>query len=135
MRSPTTEQLIRPTEEGFPGWEAIAQELAGEVTRLRSEIDRLKGGDSQGPLESKADWTHPLYERWVEMGLDDLGKLREAWTLIWVSNECPACRADLTKGPYAPFVQCELCQLCFIATDKHFAIDTLERAQERGPDA
>jgi hypothetical protein len=25
--------------------------------------------------------------------------------------------------------------LCFIATDGHFAIDTIERAQERGPEA
>ncbi len=140
MSTPTTEQLIRPTEEGFPGWEAIAQELAGEVTRLRAEIDRLKVGDNKAPLASKADWTHPLYALWVEMGLDNLSNLEEAWAQVRYGNKergrCPKCDGDepLTEGPYAPFRQCLDCQVCYIASDHHFALDTLERAQERGPD-
>jgi hypothetical protein len=138
-RTPTTEQLIRPTEDGFPGWESIAQELAGEVTRLRSEIDRLKGGDQKAPLESKADWTHPLYREWVEMHLDDLDNLRQAWGLVvdvhYGVGECPKCAGPLTEGPYAPFRQCLDDGLCFAATNGHFALDTIERAQDRGPDA
>ena len=131
--SPTTAELIRPTE-GFPGWEAIAQELAGEVTRLRSEIDQLKTGDSKAPLTSKADWTHPLYKTWVELGFDDLGTLADAWTEV-ARGSCPKCDLPLLSGPYAPFQQCLDCQLCFIAGDRSFTLDTIERAQDRGPDA
>ncbi len=133
MRTPTTEQLIRPIEEGFPGWEAIAQELAAEVNRLRSEIDRLKGGGN-APLHSHADWTHPLYALWIELGLDDNAKLQAAWNAAF-AGRCPKCDDALALGPYDPFQQCPGCQLCYIAGDGHFAIDTLERAIDRGPDA
>lgn len=119
----------------------IADTLATEVNRLRSEIDRLKGGDSKAPIESKADWTHPLYKLWVELRLDVLENLEEAWAQVRYGNKergrCPKCDSDepLTEGPYAPFRQCSDCQLCFIASDRHFALDTIERAQDRGPDA
>jgi len=149
LETPTTEQLIRPSAEvdptfadadafkpdtGFPGWEVIAHELADEVKRLRAEIDRLQGGAGEAPLESKADWTHPLYQMWIEMGLDDIGQLDLAWGTV-VRGECAKCAGPLTDGPYTPFKTCPDCQLCFIASKGHFAIDTLERAQERGPDA
>jgi hypothetical protein len=132
-RTPTTEQLIRPIDEGFPGWEEIAKELAFEVTRLRSEIDRLKGG-GKAPLHSHADWTHPLYPLWIEMGLDDNAKLEAAWNAVF-ADRCPKCEGTLEDGPYDPFKQCADDGLCFIVGDGHFAIDTLERAQERGPDS
>jgi hypothetical protein len=132
MRTPTTEQLIRPTEEGFPGWEAIAQELAGEVTRLRSEIDRLKGGDGKEPLASKADWTHPLYPVWVALGLDDIHVLVAAWHEVR-DGRCPKCQGSVESAEYADAV-CDPCQLVYYATDGHFAIDTVERAMDRGPD-
>lgn len=129
----TTEQVIRPTEEGFPGWEAIAHQLAGEVTRLRLEIDRLKGGPSQQPLQSKADWTHPLYPLWVELHLDDIEKLRIAWDFVAHRNHCWKCDSPLL--PLYGGAACEDCALVYYASDGHFALDTVERAQDRGADA
>lgn len=135
MVTPTSEQLIRPTEEGFPGWESIAQELAGEVTRLRAEVDRLKKGDSNAPIASKADWTHPLFGLWVELGLDNLPGLIAAWEAVQM-NFCPKCNT-----PMEPFMDGNACHDCGLLwvlylAGKHgsLGLDTIERAQERGPD-
>lgn len=132
MSTPTTEQLIRPST--VEEWQTIANELAAEVTRLHKEIDRLKGGDAEAPLHSHADWTHPLYKLWIEMGLDDVPTLQKAWGAVF-EGACPKCEASLDSGPYEPFRECRDCGLCFIATKGSFALDTIERADERGPDA
>ena len=119
-------------------WQQIANEMAAEVIRLRAEVDRLselQRGGGKAPLESKADWTHPLYPLWVELGLDDLTGLVAAWH-EGIEKRCPKCTGALFADVYtAPMVVCPDCQLCYIASDGHFAIDTVERAMERGPDA
>lgn len=111
MRSPTTEQLIRPIEE------------------------QLQRGGGKAPLASHADWTHPLYPLWVELHLDDVTGLAGAWTSVAMRAECAKCLGPLHDGPYPPFTMCDECQLCFEVRDGHFALDTLERAMDRGPDA
>lgn len=146
-RTPTTEQLIRPKTAAEwqriaetlaasgTNWRDIANELAAEVTRLHDEIDRLQGGASKEPLASHADWTHPLYPLWIELGLDDLTGLVAAWHEV-IEHRCPKCNGALVADVYvAPMVVCPDCQLCFEARDGHFAIDTVDRAMERGPDA
>jgi hypothetical protein len=136
MRTTTTEPVIGNTDPALMepiNWRAIADELAGEVTRLRMEIDRLQGGASKEPLESKADWTHPLYPLWVELHLDDIEKLRIAWNFVARQNHCWKCDSPLL--PLHGGATCEDCALVYYASDGHFAIDTVERAMDRGPDA
>lgn len=139
-RTPTTAPIIGNSDTALTeplDWQQIANEMAAEVIRLRAEVDRLselQRGGGKSPLESKADWTHPLYETWVEMGLDEVGTLADAWAEVG-RGSCPKCDLPLLSGPYEPFQQCLDCQLCYIASDGHFALDTIERAQERGPDA
>jgi len=117
-------------------WQQIANEMAAEVIRLRAEVDRLselQRGGGKAPLASHADWTHPLYPIWVGLGLDELPKLHAAWDLVR-REFCPKCEGCLNPGPYGLFWQCDDCQLCYIASDGQFAIDTLERTLNRGPD-
>jgi hypothetical protein len=117
-------------------WQQIANEMAAEVIRLRAEVDRLSDlqrGGGKEPLESKADWTHPLYPLWIELHLDDIEKLRIAWDFVAHRNHCWKCDSPLL--PLYGGAACEDCALVYYASDGHFALDTVERAMDRGPDA
>lgn len=139
MSTPTTAPIIGNSDTALTeplDWQQIANEMAAEVIRLRAEVDRLselQRGGGKAPLASHADWTHPLYKLWIEMGLDDLEKLHAAWFAV-THDVCPQCEGHLARGPYEPFQNCADCQLCFIAGPGTFALDTLERAIDRGPD-
>ncbi len=133
--SATTDAIIAPST--VEEWQTIANELAAEVTRLHDEIDRLRGGEHKVPLISRADWTHPLYPLWIEMGLDDIAVLQEAWRAVFVRRQCLKCEGALAEHVVDADALggCLDCGLLYYVRDGHFGIDTIERAQERGPDA
>jgi hypothetical protein len=135
VSTPTTEPIIRPDAElTIEAWQTIANELASEVTRLHQEIDRLKGGDAKAPMISRADHGHPLWETWVELDLDDVWHLADAHATV-LHGDCPKCKGKLAPGPYGDFQMCEDDNLCFIAGHGSFALDEIDRARDRGPDA
>lgn len=116
-------------------WQEIAATLAAEVLRLHDEIDRLNGGgDAKAPLSSHADEGHPLWPLWVGLHLDELDRLGKVWRGV-LDGWCPRCGLELVPGPYPPFQMCEDDNLCFIASDGHFALDEIDRARDRGPDS
>lgn len=90
-------------------------------------IDRM--GEWQGPARLQ-----PCGHRSDYHG-DASWALQSAWLSLVDLRLCPKCGETVLDGPFAPFIQCLDDGLCFIATDGHFALDTIERAQERGPDA
>ena len=88
------------------------------------------------PIASKADWTHPLYPLWIELGLDDIAVLQDAWRTVFVRRQCFKCGVGLAERvvDMNALGGCFDCGLLWYVADGHFGIDTIDRAQERGPD-
>jgi hypothetical protein len=136
-------EVIRPEEletlrQRERDYLVVLRDLDAEVVRLRAEVDRLTklgGTQALAPLASKADHTHPLFPLWVELNLDNMPGLLTAWETVQ-EHRCPKCGAELED--FMDGNACHDCGLLWIlyTAGKHgsLAIDTIERAQERGPD-
>lgn len=114
--------------------------LIAEIDRLHGEVERLSkialtatSGGAPILLPGRGDIGHPMYRRWVELGLDDQAMLTLAWEAV-TADRCVMCDGPLVAGPHKPLKTCDACQMCWLATDGRFAIDTLDRAIDRGAD-